>query len=107
MLKPIQYWVLLALAAVSVLLVVSNIGLYFSNRSAQAQISARAQYLQQSQAIGTLYEDIAKALANLAVEHRDEEVRAMLAQEGFTINAAPVKATESANATAAPTRTGR
>ena len=89
MLKPIEYWLVSALAAVAVLLVAVNAGLYFANRSAQATLSARAQYIQQSQSIGALYQEIAKALANLAVEHHDEDVKALLAGEGFTINPAP------------------
>lgn len=89
MLKPIQYWLLCALAAVSVVLVGLNAGLYFTNRSAQALLNARAQYIQQTQAIGSLYQEIAKALANLAVENRDADVEALLAQEGFTISPTP------------------
>ena len=73
----------------SVVLVVVNAGLYFTNRSAQALLNARAQYIQQSQSIGSLYQEIAKALANLSIERHDEEIKALLAQEGFTIKPTP------------------
>jgi len=85
-LKPPQYWLLSALAFVCLVTVGVNAGLYFTNRSAQALLSARAQYIQQTQPIGALYQDIAKALASLAVEHHDAEINALLAGEGFTIS---------------------
>ena len=89
MIKPLQYWLLVVLTAAGGVLVAINAGLYFTNRAAQAQVSARAQYIQQSQSIGSLYQEIAKALANLAVERHDEEIKSLLTQEGFTISAAP------------------
>jgi len=84
-----QYWVSVALAAAGVVIVAVNAALYFTNHSLQAEVSARAQYIQQSQTIGSLYQEIAKALASLAIEHHDEEVKALLAQEGFTVNPTP------------------
>ena len=89
MLRPLQYGLICALAAACVVVVAINAGLYFTNRAAQAHVSARAQYIQQSQAIGALYQQIAKSLANVAVEHHDEEIKALLAGEGFTITPAP------------------
>jgi hypothetical protein len=91
-LKPFQYWLICSLAAVSVVLVVVNAGLYFTNRSAQALLNVRAQYIQQSQPVGSLYQEIAKALANLSIERHDEEIKALLAQEGFTIKPTPSNA---------------
>ena len=87
MLKPLEYWVLFALAAVSVVLAATNAGLFFSNRSLQMSVGARAQYIQQSQSIATLYQEIARTLAKLAIEHHDEDVKALLKAEGFTLNA--------------------
>ena len=87
MLKSSEYWVIFALAALSVVLAATNAGLFFTNRSLQQTVSARAQYLQQSQSIGTLYQEIARTLAKLAVEHKDEEVKALLRAEGFTLTA--------------------
>jgi pyridoxine/pyridoxamine 5'-phosphate oxidase len=89
MLKSFNYWVVVALAGVALSLSIANAGLYFSNRSLQARINARVQYLRQSQSVGNVYQEIAKALANLAVEHGDKEVTALLAQEGFSIAPTP------------------
>ena len=100
MLKSLHYWIICALAGASVVLVAVDAGLYYTNRSLQAQVSARGQYIQQSQLIGSLYQEIAKALANLAIEHHDDEVKALLAQEGFTIS--PTPNTAGANARSKP-----
>ncbi len=93
MLKPVQYWMILTLAGASLVLVAVNGVLYFTDRSARAEVSARAQYVQQSQSIGSLYQEIAKALAKLAIENHDEDVKSLLTGEGFTINPAPPKTT--------------
>ena len=73
----------------SILLVAVNAGLYFANRSGQDQANLRAQYIRQGQTIESLYQEIVKALANLAIERHDEEIKALLAQEGFTISPTP------------------
>jgi hypothetical protein len=88
-LKPAQYWLLSALAALCLVMVGVNAAVYFTNRSSQALLSARAQYIQQTQPIGALYQEIAKALASLAMEHHDDEIKALLAEEGFTISPTP------------------
>jgi hypothetical protein len=103
-LKPFQYWLICAIATASGVLVAVDAGLYLMNRSLQAEVSARAQYIQQSQSIGSLYQEIAKALANLAIEHHDDEVKALLAGEGFTITPTPAAANPPA---AAPTAGGK
>ena len=90
MIKPFHYWIALVLAGACLALVALNAGLYFSNQSMQARMMGRAQYIQQSQQIGALYQDIAKMLADLAMERDDQAVNALLAAEGFKINAAPV-----------------
>ena len=90
MVRKWQYWTLIGTAAIGCTLVAVNAGLYVSNRLLQEQASGRAQYIQQSQQIGALYQEIAKALAKLAIERHDEDVKALLTHEGFTINQTPV-----------------
>lgn len=89
MLKPLQYRIVCAIGAMSIALFSLDNGLYFFNQALQSQASARAQYIQQANAIGTLYQQTAKTLANLALERRDDEIKAMLIKEGFTFNPAP------------------
>jgi hypothetical protein len=84
-LKTFHYRLIVALGAVCVVLVAGNAWLSFENRAAQTRLNARAQYIQQSQAIGSLYQEIARSLAKLAIDNHDEQLRAMLAGEGFTI----------------------
>jgi NH3-dependent NAD+ synthetase len=75
-----------------------NTALVLSNRDLQEQVNARAQYIQQTQTIRALYEDIVKALANLAVERNDQDIKALLAQQGFTINPPAVRTPPAADA---------
>ena len=94
MLKPMQYWILCAIASLSIVLVAVDVWLYFSNQSLQARVGARAQYIQNSGPIGTVYQETARTLANLALERHDEDVKALLAKEGFTFNPAPADPAE-------------
>lgn len=94
MLKPIQFWMLSSLAAAGLVLTAANAVLYFLDRGVQFHVSARAEYLGQSQSIGTVYQQMARALANLAVSSHDEQLKSMLSGEGFTINANPPAAPE-------------
>ena len=71
MLKTIEYWVLCALGGIAIVLVGANIWLYAGNRSAQAEVNARTQYIQQTTSINDLYQQMAKALA----EVRNQEPR--------------------------------
>jgi hypothetical protein len=88
MLNKSQWWVFCALGVLSLVLVAANLGLQEANRAAQASVSARAQYLQQTGAVRDLYQEIAKALAELALRNHDEAVESMLAGEGLHITPA-------------------
>lgn len=85
MLNTLQYRLLLALGAACLLLVLTAVGLFFTNRGLQGQLAERAQYIQQAQSIGGVYQEVVKALANLAIERQDEELRGLLAKEGINI----------------------
>ena len=82
MLKGWQYWALCVLGALSLALVGLNIVLVQANRVVQGSVSARAQYLQQSEAIGSVYREMAQALHDLAVKSQDAAVTAMLVDLG-------------------------
>ena len=85
--KPSQYWFLTVGAGLTLLLAMVNITLFTVNRSAQAEVTARAQYLQQTAELQGLYRQIAQALGELAVRNKDGQLRDLLANEGLTINA--------------------
>jgi hypothetical protein len=97
-LKGLEYWLLCNLGALAILLVGVNIWLYGGNRTAQAEVNARTQYIQQTASINDLYQQMAKALAELAVKNHDDQLRALLTQAGFTITLPPAAPGNSAPA---------
>ena len=98
MLKPIQFWVLAGVAILGLILVAVNIRLVVLNRDSQASISSRTQYLQQSVQLQNLYQEIVKAIADLAVRNKDEQLRDLLSHNGMSISTTP---TATGNGTAA------
>ena len=87
MLKKNEFWILTALAALGVLLAIANMILFSQNRAAQAEVSGRAQYIQQAAQLEPLHRELIKALGELAVRNSDTELRDMLAKQGITLNA--------------------
>jgi hypothetical protein len=97
MLKKNEFWTLTALAAIGVLLAIANMILFSQNRTAQAEVTGRAQYIQQAAQLEPLYREMVKALADLAVRNNDSQLREMLAKQGITVSLNPAP-----TATAAP-----
>jgi len=97
MLKKNEFWILTALAAIGVLLAIANMILFSQNRTAQAEATGRAQYIQQAAQLEPLYRELVKALSELSVRNNDAELRDMLAKQGITVTPAPA-----APASAAP-----
>ena len=89
MLKAWQYRVLIALGALALLLVLANGVLFTQNRSAQGELNARQQYVQQTVGLESLYRDIVKALAELAVKNNDQQLLQMLAAQGINVSVTP------------------
>jgi hypothetical protein len=77
---------LLVIAALGVILVLTNMILFERNRSLQNEVSARAQYIQQTVQLEGLHREIINAIANLAVRNKDEALRTILTQQGISIN---------------------
>jgi hypothetical protein len=89
MLSRAQFVVLTALAALGVALAAANMALWTRNRALQAEVNARASYIQQSVQLEGLYREIVKALADLAVRSNDGRLREVLGRHGVTL---PVEA---------------
>lgn len=72
--------------------------LFLLNRDAQAEVGTRQQFIRQSVQLDTLYREIVKALAELAVKNSDSQVMQMLASQGInvSVNAPAASATGSA-----------
>jgi hypothetical protein len=86
MLKRNEFLILTALALICLLLAIANMILFSQNRLAQAEVSQRAQYIQQSAQLETLYREMVKALGELTVRNNDTQIRDMLAKQGITVN---------------------
>ena len=86
MLKPAQFWTLTIASALVLALVVADVVLARTNARLQQDINERQIYIQQSLQLEGLYRDMVKALAELAVQNKDERLRALLAAQGITLN---------------------
>ena len=86
MLKKNEFLILTVLAAIALLLAIANMVLFSQNRVAQAEVTQRAQYIQQAAQLEPLYREMVKALGELTVRNNDTQLRDMLAKQGITVN---------------------
>ena len=103
-----SYRLLVALSGITLLLVVAYIVVIQDNRSVQAEINQRQQFINQSNQFGRINDALIRALAATAVSNNDDKLRELLAQNGITINpttGAPERA--AAPVAAAPAAAGR
>lgn len=89
MLKRWQYWLLMAGAAIIIMLAIINATLFLRNRSMQANVNNRQQFIQQSIQLEGLYREMVKALADLSAKNNDEQLRDLLKTHGFTFAVNP------------------
>lgn len=102
MLKRMQFWLLSAIGAACVLLVLANIVLVAGNQTLQGQANQRGQYIQQSTQLQGLYQQIAQALANLSVRNKDAQLQAILAEQGLHVTVHPQSPAAAAAPAASP-----
>ena len=89
------YRIVLALSGITFVLVVVYLFLVQQNRSVQAQVNQRQQFINQSIQFNRINDALIRALAAVAVNDKDDKLRDLLAQNGITIDAktgAPVAA---------------
>ena len=98
MLKKREYWILTALAAIGLVLALTNMAIFGQNRQAQVELNARTQYIQQSAQLEPLYREMVKALADLSVRNNDPQLRELLAKQGITVSANSAPATNAPSA---------
>jgi uncharacterized membrane protein len=89
MLRRNEFLILTGLAALGLLLAVANMVLFGQNRQAQAEVTSRAQFIQQSAQLEPLYREMVKALADLSVRNNDGELRELLTKQGITLSNPP------------------
>ena len=89
MLKKNEFWIVTPLAATGVVLAIANMILFSQNRTAQAEVTGRAQFIQQAAQLEPLYREMVKALSELSVRNNDAQLRDMLAKQGITVSTTP------------------
>jgi len=80
------YRLLVALSGITLVLVVVYIVLIQDNRSIQAEVNQRQQFINQSIQLGRINDTLVRAVAAAAVDSKNDKLRDLLAQNGFTIN---------------------
>ena len=86
MLRGVQFWMLCAISLAVLVLVIANVFLFRNNARLQQEINERQVYIQQSLQLEGLYRDMVRALAELAVQNKDERLQALLGAQGFSVN---------------------
>ena len=81
------YWMTVGLSAAAGALIVAYIVLVQDNRTVQAEVNRRQQFINQSIQLGRVNEALIRALAAAAVSNNDDKLRDLLAENGITINA--------------------
>lgn len=76
------------LSALLLLIVIVNVFLQSNVQSAQAELGERQQAIAQTVQIEALYRQVVTVLANLAVQSKDEQLRALLVSSGINLGGA-------------------
>jgi hypothetical protein len=84
MVKKMQYNLLLLIAVAALILVLVNIGLFYSNQGMSDTVAGRQQYLQQSDQLQQIYRPMINNLIELATKNNDTQIRDLLASQGIT-----------------------
>ena len=103
------HWMTVGLSAAAGALVVAYIILVQENRTVQADVNRRQQFINQSIQLGRINEVLIRALAATAVSNKDDKLRELLADNGITINASgePVPSASGPAEKTAPAATGK
>jgi hypothetical protein len=103
------YWMTVGLSAAAGALVVAYIILVQDNRTVQAEVNRRQQFINQSIQLGRVNEALIRALAAAAVSNNDDKLRDLLAENGITINASgePVLSSSGPAEKTTPAATGK
>jgi hypothetical protein len=85
MLTRPQFLTLTGLGGLALVLVVTNGALFAANKATQTDINTRQAVVQQAAQLQVLQTEIAKSLAELAIQSDDKAVFDMLAANGITV----------------------
>jgi len=79
------YWASVGLGALTIVLVVANFFVLSSNQSIQAEANQRQQFINQSAQLRRADDLLIRALAQAAVNAKDDKLRDLLTQQGVTM----------------------
>lgn len=79
------YWASVALSALALLLLVSNVALVNSNRTLQMEVSQRQNIISNGVNLSQLNNSLVQALADLSIKNDDKDIRDLLAAQGISI----------------------
>ncbi len=86
MLARWQFWVTTVVAVVVAVIAGYDMMLFNQNRTTQAELGRRAQYIQQTIQLEVLYRELVKALADLSSRNQDKALSDLLTSQGITFN---------------------
>jgi type VI protein secretion system component VasK len=86
-----QTWLTIA-SVLAAALMVTNIAIFEGNRTVQAEVSRRAQYLQQTVQVENVGREIVRAAVDAALHNGDEALKSLLTQNGVTFPPSPASA---------------
>jgi hypothetical protein len=89
MLSRSQFNVVIALAVVTLLLVITNMVLFSRNRAQQQEVNNRQLYVQQTAQLEGLYQQLIRAIAELSARNNDAALGAVLSRQGITFSVTP------------------
>lgn len=82
-LTALQFWLLSITVALTLVLLLFSISLFLSNRSVQAEVNSRQQYINDSIKINRLSNQLIQSLANLSAQTKDEKLKILLSAHGI------------------------
>jgi histidinol phosphatase-like PHP family hydrolase len=96
LLRDWKFSLVTAIALIGSILVLVNVSIHRGNRTLQADVAQRQQFINQSIQLARLNNEIIQALARLSAETNDESIRQLLADQGvtFTVNPPAAETTD-------------
>jgi hypothetical protein len=80
------YRLMVVLAGLTLALVIAYLIVAQENRTVQAEVNRRQQFINQSVELARINDALIRALATAAVNKKDDKLRDLLTQNGITIN---------------------
>ena len=94
-----KLWTLSVLAVLCLVVTALNASMLLENRAARQAVAERQLFLNESAGLAKFSNNFIRALANLAAQTNDENIRQLLAENGVTFKVnAPVNVNTAANA---------